>query len=153
MENFILKSEFYNQSVVRIPDSELDAALLNGGNQKKILIVCQAPDDNLNVDEVFLSKIFESVHVDIQQDATLLLLPQNKDFSWKSITKAIDFKTLVFFGTDLTKIGLQLAAPSYSPFEFQERLLLATESLNAIAIDKAKKAALWNALKSLFPVA
>jgi len=101
-------------------------------------------------DDVFLKKIFESVKVDLAQDTCLFSFVQSKAFNWKTINSSFEFDQLVFFGRNLQNLGLQIAAQAYVPFNFQEKQILVAEPLNVIATDRAKKGALWNALKGMF---
>ncbi|MFT7452416.1 MAG: hypothetical protein ACI9VN_003150, partial [Patescibacteria group bacterium] len=98
MENFILKSEFFDQSVIRLPEDKIEAVLFTGSNQKKILIVSLVHTESEVADDVFLKKIFESVKIELAQDTTLLSFKQDKAFTWKTITTSFDFDYLVFFG-------------------------------------------------------
>lgn len=150
MENFIRESRFFNKSVVRLPEMELNARLLSGSNQKKILVVCLVSEEGQSIDDDFLKKIFKSVQIDLSNDTCLFMLPQHNGYSWKTIQSTIDFSHLVFFGNELSKLGLQVTAKPYLPFEFQERHFLIAEPLDVIADDRVKKGALWTALKQVF---
>lgn len=150
MENFILQSGFFNQSIVRLPENEIAPTLFTGSNQKKILIVSLVQKGSKDVDDVFLKKIFESVKIDLAQDTSLLSFEQDKAFTWKAVCSNFDFDYLILFGQNLQNIGLQLAFKRYMPFDFQDKQILVAEPLELIAADRTKKGALWNALKSVF---
>ncbi len=150
MENFILKSKYFNQSVIRLPENKIDPALATGSNQKKILIVSLVQAEGEVVDDAFLKKIFESVKIALAQDATLLSFKQDKAFNWKAVTQDFEFDHLIFFGQSLQNLGLQLAFKRYVPFDFQGKQILVAEPLDLIATDRTKKGALWNALKMVF---
>lgn len=150
MENFILNSKFFDSTVVRVPESEPETSLYSGSNQKKLLIVSQMDTNQKTTDIAFLKKIFASVSVDLERDASLMVLTQNKEFSWKSITKSVDFDQLIFFGKDPKKIGLQFHYEWYNIFEHQQCRFLIAEPLDLIAADRSRKGSLWAALKEMF---
>ncbi|MFK7808664.1 MAG: hypothetical protein AB8F74_12740 [Saprospiraceae bacterium] len=150
MENFILNSKFFDQSVIKLPKEQIDPTLLSGSNQKNILIVCIKQREEEKTDIDFLEKIFASVKVNLTSDATLLLLEKEQHFSWKAINEATDFKQLIYFGDSLKNLGLQISGTVYTPFEYQDKTILFAEFLDLIAADRGKKGALWKGLKEVF---
>ena len=154
MKNFILNSNFFDQSVVKLPSQKIEANLLSGSNQKNILIVCVERTGHKNVDGSFLEKILASVNIDLQKDATLFSINQDQAFSWKAVGEAVEFERLIFFGSSLKQLGLQISGQPFTPFNYQEKTILIADYLDALnsegVAQTQKKRALWNALKVIF---
>ncbi len=149
-----LQPTFLDFDLLDVPERDSVSAQMRGQNQKNVLIVfpCDESKEEL---EAFLGKIFAAVQLDIKKDTIILNLTDRQRFSFIGTNQAQNFKTVIAFGIDAARMGVQFATPPYLPVQHEGTTFLFADDLEAIfeerqAGGKQMSGALWAALKEIF---
>ena len=158
MKNHISSGSFSHFPIIRLAEAEKVLEKCQGGNQKKLLVVFRAQDENAERFE-FLKKILKAATYDIEQDILLLKLTPDEAFSFVSLQAKLNQKNspngverLLVFGFEPSFFGLNLQVQKYKPFHFYESGFLFSDSLSVLEKDNALKGALWKGMQELFGI-
>ena len=143
--------QFFDFQIFPQIDSEKLLNSASGSNQKNLLLVLKklSPDKRLELLEL-LSKILKAVHYDLEKDALLIELTEKDAFSFVRFQTKTMIEKMIVFGIEPKNCGLNLSIKLYQEKHFQNWSFLFANDLQEIALDKNKKALLWNALKIMF---
>lgn len=121
---------------------------VKGDRNSEVLIVNIEPNDEfISTDqEAFLKNILAAVKLDIAQVAIINI--SKIELPFIKVLEILTPKTILAFGAALPE-ELQAIDP-YSISTYKNCKILKSDSLGEIALDKAKKKALWESLQQLF---
>ena len=127
-----------------------------GKGQRKVLILVSAPDHKFLApdDQAFLEKILQAISFTL--DDILLVNLENltthlqRGFYLDELLATLSFQTCLVLGEVPDQWSLSHFFEKYTIKERNDRQLLQTDTLSAMADDVNKKARLWKCLRQLF---
>lgn len=125
-----------------------------GKNQRGIAILVNNPNDRHVPDHqlTFLMKLLGACQLTIA-DVGLINLAHTPGAHYSMFEVLLPAHQIIGFGCAASDIQLPLAFPAFQLQRFQQQTYLFAPSLDDLESDRAQKAQLWEALKSLFQLA
>lgn len=142
-KDYLPSADFFDFEVYQLADSK-ESESLRKTEKPVVVFLKNAPAEDL----ALLSKIFQAVGKNMEQDACLVNSSPLPLYS--SITANPQVKKVLFFGVNPLEIGLQLQVKAYELLPFQGKQLLFSHNLGVIAQDLDKKKQLWGQLQAMF---
>jgi hypothetical protein len=133
----------------QVPDSGLDCKETHFGNFSRGSLILAPAADYHEPESIFLNKILEAVHTNLERDC-LLVLPPASPWAVLPILKTRKPERVLVFGLSPSAMGLQAEIPKYAPTFFYGTSWLFSDSLQMVAGSAALKSNLWKALQTLF---
>ena len=121
-----------------------------GSNLKNIVILVNEPeavylkDDDL----ALLTGILSACKLSLADTAIINVFRTSTDY--KVLTDDLRPSVILFFGTDLRKLGMPMLFPDFQLQSYNSQKLLAAPSLSEISADIPLKKQLWGILKQIF---
>ena len=145
LESTALKLLLEGTEIYRVPP--VDAPIkYEGGNKKKLLVLCRCADALSPAERELLEKILAAVKMSMQ-DIALIAASAVQPFH--ALKKNIEFTTMLAFGFKQDALSLNIHFIDH-PFNFCGVELLFTESLATLLERKDLKAKLWMQLQAMF---
>lgn len=154
MENDISSGDFLDFPVYPLEDVNDILNHCKGRNQKKLLVVFDAKDNQPKKVE-FLKKILGAAKFNFEDDILLLSITNKKPFSFIALKTKImdslgDIDNFLAFGFSPDFFGLNIDGQKYEPIHFYNCGFLFSDSLSNLENDKKLKGALWQGMQKLF---
>lgn len=142
-KDYLPSADFFDFEVYQLPASK-ESETLSKTEKPVVVFLKNAPAEDL----ALLSKIFQAVGKNMEQDAYLV---NGSDLPlYNNITANPHVQKVLFFGVNPLEVGLQLQAKAYELLPFQGKQLLFSHNLGVIAQDLEKKKQLWGRLQAMF---
>lgn len=121
-----------------------------GDYEKLILILVNYTEQKLmpENDLEFLTNILKACALSLK-DIRIINLNENKVEASQLIQTLKPLKVL-FFGTDIAKLGLPLQFPDFQVQAYDDRVFLGAPALNEISSNAEIKKKLWQSLQKMF---
>lgn len=123
---------------------------LSGQGRKGVLVVLPASDWREDTHRPLLEKILQAARLDLEQDATLILLQPGEYLSLQAARKRGPVRHMLAFGCTPAELGLQIEAEQYRPVALGDVELLFAADLPTLQKEIAHKKALWAAMRQAF---
>lgn len=130
--------------------------MLIGGQGEKGLGLLLPADDRSPDAMGQLQGILQALHLDIERDALLFVLPVREKVAVANLARQHRLSHLLLFGLSPAECGFVFPLPLNKPILFQGRAILRAPSLSALLKEKQEggktlRLALWQALQQMFP--
>ncbi|GLR17366.1 hypothetical protein [Portibacter lacus] len=143
-----MNSYFYDFDIYISSEEDIPSALLQGDNEKKLLVIVNAADYTAE-NKAFLAKILSAISYDLDKDANVLVLPKEKSYSVTSLIKNGFYTNVLIFGINLKDIGFSVSTYLYAPFEIAGKTYLINHPLEKVKSSVDFKKSLWTALQAM----
>lgn len=144
-----LNHYFYDFDIYQSADSEIPSKQRSGKNEKKLLVVVKELDFT-EENKAFLSKILSAVKYKMEDDASILVIPDGEVYAVNELLINADFEHAIIFGIKPKDLGLSIETYLYSPFKIARIQILVGHSLETIKTSTNDKKNLWTALQAIF---
>lgn len=106
--------------------------------------------DNTDANITFLSKILKAIQLDLNSNASLVILKNDRKGSIMEYLESNKEYNIVTFGINAKSLNLQINTFLYKKVPIQNINLLFAHSLQDLQNDVPKKKKLWSELQELF---
>ncbi|MEM1321250.1 MAG: hypothetical protein AAGG75_13425 [Bacteroidota bacterium] len=150
MKNNILNSMFSKQQLFAVPEAQNSLEACRGSNQSPLLVVYRK-EENMASSLELLKKILSAIGFDIEKEVLLLEVTNSQPYSFTALRTNAAFRKVLILGVDAQQLGLHFDYQPYQLLQHADYTFLFGDALSSIGEKRERKAALWNALKQLFP--
>ncbi|WP_235296245.1 hypothetical protein [Portibacter marinus] len=140
---------FYDFELFHSPDSSIPPENFQGENAKKLLVVVHKSDFHQE-NQDFLAKVLSAIKLEMQKDATILLMPDDRNYAVNDLMNSHDYQKCLMFGIQPTDVGFAIETHLYLPFEISGKHYIVGHKLEKIKADTDRKKALWSALQQVW---
>ena len=126
------------------------AGFSEGGFSRRVWVLVCADPARQKQNRDFLSKVLSAAQLNLEKDTLFAEIPASLPVHFSTDLKNKTPEQVLVFGLAPAQLGLNIAAPLYSPVSFYGVTWLFADAPGVLEPDKNRKGLLWAALKQMF---